>query len=331
MEIQQTSHKQLLFALHKRKKRKGEANRDHLEKLGQAFFREEMADWEEAYGELEALKLITQADGIFALTPAGIPVARRVAREFMIHNYNESYIFMEESQAFQHYCREVYGRALGQINLSDMAVIDCMIELLGLKMTQRALDLGCGIGRISEYVAEQTGAEIIGIDLAERAIQAARQRVASKQTRVSYQVGDIEALHFEPQSFDAVFCVDSLYEMTVEQLIVILKRLRTLLRDGGQMAFTFGNNGRKGKRFQPSETKLGLALAELGYPFQVEDLTPYLNAMWQRSLAAADALRPEFSEEHNEDFCDGLRQHAALNLKFADFATLYLFHVSWEQ
>jgi len=70
----------------------------------------------------------------------------------------------------------------------------------------RLLDVGCGTGILS-LLATLRGAEVTAIDGSEAMLNMARQRLPSCDVRLA----DLEALPFEPSTFDAVVAVNSLF------------------------------------------------------------------------------------------------------------------------
>lgn len=58
---------------------------------------------------------------------------------------------------------------------------------------RRALDLGCGTGRDSVYLAKK-GWEVTAIDLQERALHKARERAGKEGAEVLWVLGDVSAL-----------------------------------------------------------------------------------------------------------------------------------------
>jgi SAM-dependent methyltransferase len=68
---------------------------------------------------------------------------------------------------------------------------------------ERALDLGCGTGRVAELMAP-SGATVIGIDLAPGLIETAKERAAERGLDIDYRVGDCEQLEDPDASYDAV-------------------------------------------------------------------------------------------------------------------------------
>src|SRR5215470_19959190 len=78
-----------------------------------------------------------------------------------------------------------------------------LVERLGLKEGARVLDVGCGTGRLAQWIAERVGTTgvVAGIDPLEERIQIARARVGS----VRFEVGRAEHLGaFDDASFDII-------------------------------------------------------------------------------------------------------------------------------
>ncbi len=82
-----------------------------------------------------------------------------------------------------------------------------------LRAGLRVLDLGSGTGYPALLAAQTvgTGGSVLGIDLAEHMLDAARRKASSlKLANVSFQTGDVTSLPVENASFDAVisrFCL----------------------------------------------------------------------------------------------------------------------------
>src|SRR5262245_54554766 len=78
-----------------------------------------------------------------------------------------------------------------------------LVERLGLEQGTRVLDVGCGTGRLAQWIAERvgTGGVVAGVDPLEERIHIARSRAGA----VRFEVGQAEDLHaFEDASFDMV-------------------------------------------------------------------------------------------------------------------------------
>ena len=68
----------------------------------------------------------------------------------------------------------------------------------------RALDLGCGTGTNAIWLA-QHGFEVTGLDLAEAAIEIARQKAVEAQTNVNWIAAPVEQFGEDVEPFDFVF------------------------------------------------------------------------------------------------------------------------------
>lgn len=79
-----------------------------------------------------------------------------------------------------------------------------------VKGCRKVLDIGCGTGHPSLYIAEDVGS-IMGVDRSEKMIEIARARLTrSGIDNVVFEVGNAEDLKFSDNSFDAVLLCGSL-------------------------------------------------------------------------------------------------------------------------
>jgi len=70
----------------------------------------------------------------------------------------------------------------------------------------RVLDVGCGEGRNSVWLAE-LGCEVVGLDVSPLALDKARRLAAERGVAVQYVQTDIRHWQWSPAQFDAVVCV----------------------------------------------------------------------------------------------------------------------------
>ena len=113
-----------------------------------------------------------------------------------------------------------------------------MARLLALTGTERVLDLGCGIGGPSRYLARTFGCAVTGLDLtpefvATAAMLAERTGLAGK---VTYRQGDALALPFADASFDVVWSQNVV--MNIADRDRLYAGIRRVLKPGGRYAFS---------------------------------------------------------------------------------------------
>lgn len=74
---------------------------------------------------------------------------------------------------------------------------------------ERILDLACGEGAYSTLLAGRSGAHVIGIDVENDCLKTARERAPT----AAFLRGDAMRLPVADASFDAVFCIQSLFSL----------------------------------------------------------------------------------------------------------------------
>jgi SAM-dependent methyltransferase len=92
---------------------------------------------------------------------------------------------------------------------------------------RRVLEVGCGWGELAEWLARETGAEVVAVDLSPRMVELARER------GVDARVADVQALPFEDGSFDVAVAAWMLYH--VPDLAAAVAELARVLRPGGRL------------------------------------------------------------------------------------------------
>jgi ubiquinone/menaquinone biosynthesis C-methylase UbiE len=100
------------------------------------------------------------------------------------------------------------------------------------------VDLGCGHGGPGLWVARQTGANLIGIDLSAIGVALARERAdrLGLGNRARFRVGNLEATELPAASCDAVLSLDVL--LFVPDKAAAAREIARILRPGGTLGFT---------------------------------------------------------------------------------------------
>ncbi|WP_019939496.1 bifunctional 2-polyprenyl-6-hydroxyphenol methylase/3-demethylubiquinol 3-O-methyltransferase UbiG [Bordetella sp. FB-8] len=121
--------------------------------------------------------------------------------------------------------------------------LDWIRERLGSLAGRRILDVGCGGGILSESMA-RAGAEVTGIDLAERSLKIAKLHGLESGIKVDYRNVPVEQLAAEqPASFDVITCMEMLEHVPDPGSIV--HACAQLAKPGGWVFFSTLNRNPK--------------------------------------------------------------------------------------
>ncbi|PLC02873.1 bifunctional 3-demethylubiquinol 3-O-methyltransferase/2-polyprenyl-6-hydroxyphenol methylase [Variovorax sp. RO1] len=131
-------------------------------------------------------------------------------------------------------------RPLHEINPLRLDWIDGIAPISG----QRVVDIGCGGGILADSMARK-GADVLGIDLATKALKVAQLHALEAGTRgVKYREVSAEALAAEqPGSFDVVTCMEMLEH--VPDPASVIQACATLVKPGGWVFFSTINRNLK--------------------------------------------------------------------------------------
>jgi 2-polyprenyl-6-hydroxyphenyl methylase/3-demethylubiquinone-9 3-methyltransferase len=130
-------------------------------------------------------------------------------------------------------------KPLHDINPLRLDWIDRLAPLAG----RRVLDVGCGGGILSEGMAAR-GAEVTGIDLADKPLKVAQLHLLESGYKVTYRKVAVEQLAAEqPASFDVVTCMEVLEH--VPDPASQVAACAALLKPGGHAFFATINRNPK--------------------------------------------------------------------------------------
>jgi 2-polyprenyl-6-hydroxyphenyl methylase / 3-demethylubiquinone-9 3-methyltransferase len=131
-------------------------------------------------------------------------------------------------------------RPLHQINPLRLDWIQSHQPLGG----QRVLDVGCGGGILSDAMARK-GAQVLGIDLATKALKVAQLHALEANTpNIEYREVSVEALAIEePAAFDVVTCMEMLEH--VPDPASVVRACAKLVKPGGWVFFSTINRNPK--------------------------------------------------------------------------------------
>jgi ubiquinone/menaquinone biosynthesis C-methylase UbiE len=113
------------------------------------------------------------------------------------------------------------------------------VELAGIAVGSRVLDVCCGTGASAIPAADRVGPSgtVVGVDLADQLLARGRSKANALGLRnVKFVAGAMEELDFPDGSIDAVLCILGLYYAQDQQSVI--RRLWQLVKPGGLLAIT---------------------------------------------------------------------------------------------
>lgn len=239
------------------------------------------------------------------------------------------YTQIDSSNAYKKYCELVHGKSLFQLNMTDITMIEELLGLLNLKENSKVLDLGCGLGGITEYILEKTNSSILGVDFSQKAISIAAKRVEGK-SRIKFLAQDIESFIKSEEKFDAVIAIDSL--MFVKDLNDFVSRLISIVLPGGRIGILYTqpamfNDGETS--LEPKYTRLGKALKYNHLRYKAVDFTAKEQEVWGKKIKYAEELKEEFIKENTLELCENCAKEAKdmLELIKGGMCKKYLYYV----
>jgi SAM-dependent methyltransferase len=113
---------------------------------------------------------------------------------------------------------------------------DLLITAMTPSPSCKVLEIGCGRGEIARYLAAKTGMQVLGIDVSGRFIEEAKSN--GVEGNVSFEALDFMDAEerFRNERFDYIVGNGILHHLYFD-LPASLLRIRSLLNDGGRIAF----------------------------------------------------------------------------------------------
>jgi tocopherol O-methyltransferase len=114
-------------------------------------------------------------------------------------------------------------------------LIEQLVSLLGISPSDTILDVGCGMGGSSLYLAKKYRAKVTGITLSPKQVDMASHSARMEQIEnVNFKVEDAQSLaSFSENTFDIVWSLESCEQFYDKQLFI--KQAFRVLKPGGKL------------------------------------------------------------------------------------------------
>lgn len=236
--------------------------------------------------------------------------------------YDYFYNMVEKNPVFSDYCTQVFGMDLSQDGFSDLEQVKGVIKAAGIKAGNTVLDMGCGNGKMLEYITDTTGAVGYGFDFSPNAIRHAIARTKSKANKLVFEVASLDDAQYASGMFDAVLSVDTLYFS--KDMRGLVEKIRQWLKPGGVFVALY-SEGHLGPRTDSvCSTELAMAFEQLGIHFHAINYTLQHLALMQRKRRVLESLKVAFEKKNMRWYYDAaLAQSVEEDVTFSEFIRTY--------
>ncbi len=115
-----------------------------------------------------------------------------------------------------------------------------LLSLCHIGDAQEVLNVGCGIGVGSTYIARKYSCRVVGVDISEKMIEWSRRRAREERVedKVEFRTADVLDLPFEADRFDVVFAESVL--IFVEDKAQAIRECVRVTKPGGYVGLSEG-------------------------------------------------------------------------------------------
>lgn len=203
--------------------------------------------------------------------------------------------------------REVYGEEypeeIDPYSFVSRSELSLLREELRVGPGDLFGDLGCGRGGPGLWLAAQTGADLVGVDISEVALSAAAARAAELGlgSRAHYRLGSFADTGLATAALDAVVSIDALIFAPDKR--AALGELARILRPGGRLALTTWDYHTRPPGRPPQLADHRSVLAAVGFTVssytETHDWRHRITAISDRLLDAVEEIAAETGEQES--------------------------------
>jgi len=206
------------------------------------------------------------------------PVSTATASQPVTPRANDKHRVIEHYDVVSPYYRALWGEHLHHgywisgdesKERAQLQLIAHLAQLAQIKLGADILDIGCGFGASSLYLAKTFGASVTGITISSVQVEMARQAAAAQKLNAQFLLMDAEAMTFN-KKFDVLWSVESIsHYQNRERFFASAAKL---LKPGGIFALT---DWFKKEALTPAETLKHIQPIEEGMFVELTPLADY--------------------------------------------------------
>jgi ubiquinone/menaquinone biosynthesis C-methylase UbiE len=234
-------------------------------------------------------------------------------------DYQKFYAYVNNSIAFKNFCEKAYGIDLSQDGFADKKQIDFLINKLSINEYDTVLDIGCGYGKIANYIHQKTKAIIDGIDYSPIAIELAK---TYESERMNFSLGDINEIIIQPSKYSKIYLIDTIYFSNnyEKTLVEIYGAIKSHGKIGIYWSDFIFNYNKQTKKIEGKETKIANILEKNGWSYKVYDFTVNHYRLMKKRRIASINLKNKFFSEGNKFLYEKINAESIdLDMNFNDF------------
>lgn len=186
-----------------------------------------------------------------------------------------------------------------------------------IKSGMHVLDLGCGIGGASRFLATEYDCQVTGIDLTEEFVKVAQEltKRCDLADRIEHRQADATALPFEDATFDHVWCHN--VTMNIEDKAALVRETARVLRPGGRFSCAEVGQGPGGPPSFPLPWATDATSSFLVTPEEMKNLVEAGGLQVIEQIDLTDVVAA-FRKEEEERVARGERPRRANHIAMGD-------------
>lgn len=145
-----------------------------------------------------------------------------------------------QNPVYENIKNETWGRE--SINIASaltMHELNRFCDWLSVKPGMTILDVCCGVGETTKYIAEKTKSKAFGIDINADVINAAQNLTKENKLDLTFIKADVRnTLPFDSAYFDAILFLEGVIYFSEPERVSILKECSRILKPNGKLIYT---------------------------------------------------------------------------------------------
>lgn len=224
-------------------------------------------------------------------------------KELLFYNaYQSFYEMASESEVFRVYCEKAFGEDFSQDGFSDIIQLNRILNMVDLNSNACVLDIGCGNGKMLEYIHNKTKAEIYGFDYSENAIETAVKRLGDYERFQVALIGDID---YDENKFDLITSMDTIY--FAPDISAFVSHIYKWLKPNGIFICGYQEGDIMQKTENHDTTMLAKALIKNGIGYDVINYTKETYDMLKHKREVILSMKEDFIIAGNEIWYDVIK------------------------